>query len=90
MKQPSFGTITTRVDDGDDATITRDGFHGNLPRTRKIWFEESKIIENRDELLRLVLDGMDDFLNRKIKELDFEFRGTQSQAIRIVKRTLVE
>lgn len=88
MDKPAYGSITTRVDEGDSATITREGYHGHLPRTRKIWFEESTIV-TREILLSSIMPGLDDFLNGKVQELDFEFRMANGK-IRLVKRTLVE
>lgn len=89
QKPPKYGTITTRVEDGNNATVTRDGYHGSLPRTRKIWFEESKLVDGRPELLADVLEAMNEFLDGKVKELDLEFRSGDGKT-RIVKRTLVE
>jgi hypothetical protein len=91
MTLPEYGTVTERIEDmSGNASIIRDGYHGNQPRTHKIWFEESKLIGSKETLLEQLLSGLDDFLSGKVKELDFEIRSTQTESIRLVKRTLVK
>lgn len=91
MRKPKFGTITTKTDDGEQSTIVREGYFGDRPKSKTVWFQESTNIDNgREQLLTEVLAQLDLFLNNETDELDLELRRNSYGQMRLTKRYIVK